>query len=58
MKHTHAVHICVYTHAGFAGGSVVKSLPANAGKQETGLRSLDREGPREGAMAARSGTLA
>ena len=52
------MHICVSTHAGFAGGSVVKSLPANAGKQETGLRSLDREGPREGAMAARSGTLA
>ena len=37
---------------------MANSLPASAGKQETGVRSLDREDPREEAMATRPGILA
>ena len=43
---------------GFAGGSVVKNLPASAGNEETWVHSLGHKDPLGEVMATPSSTLA
>ena len=45
-------------YGGLPGGSVVKSLPAMQGLQETQVRSLGQEDPLEEGMATHSSILA
>ena len=48
----------VYIYPGFPGGSVVKNPPAMQELQGTQVRSLSREDPLEGGLAAHSSVLA
>ena len=58
--HTHiSIHMCMYTHMGFLGGSAVKNPPELQNTQKTlWVRSLGQDDPLEEGMATQSSILA